>query len=94
MNQLKSAALAMTVAFGIAGAAQAGQQPAQPPPRQMPQSDQTMGPSHMMNQPGQATMMNNPEMRQQMAAMMQACQRMMARMGAEQGAMPGMRQPQ
>lgn len=92
-NQLKSAALALTMAFGIAGVAHASQQPAEPMPRQMPQAGQPTGPQ-MTGQPGQATMMNNPEMRQRMAAMMEACQRMMARTGADQGAMPGMQQPQ
>lgn len=92
-NPLKSAALALTMAFGIAGVAHASQQPAEPMPRQMPQTGQPMGPQ-MTGQPGQATMMNNPEMRQRMAAMMDACQRMMERMGTEQGTMPGMQQPQ
>jgi len=92
-KQLKSAALAVTMAFGIAGVAHANQQPAQPMPRQMPQPTLPMG-QQMMGQPGQASMMNNPEMRQRMATMMQACQRMMSRMGAEQSAMSGVQDRQ
>lgn len=93
-DQLKSAALTLTMAFGIAGVAHASQQPAQPAERQMPQPGQTMGSSQMMGQPSEGSMMNNPEMRQRMAMMMKACQRMMDRMAAEQGPMPGMQQPQ
>lgn len=92
--QMKSAALAITMAFGIASVAHAGQQPAETGQRQMPQVGQSMGQSQMMGQPGQASMMNSPEMRQRMASMMERCQRMMSQMGAEQGAMPPMQDRQ
>ena len=93
ISQLKSAALAVTMVLGIAGVAHASQQPAQPMPRQMPSAGQPMG-SQMMGQSGQTMIMNSPEARQRMATMMQACQRMMERMGSQQSTMPGMQRPQ
>ena len=89
-NQLKSAVLAATIAFGIASVAHASQQPAETSQRQMPASGQSMNQSQMMSQSGQGSMMNNPEMRQRMTAMMERCRRMRSRMGAEPVTMPAM----
>ncbi len=90
--ELRSAALAITMVFGIASVAHASQQPAETGQRQMPRAGQNTGQSPMMGQPGQAPMMNNAQMPQGMAGMMERCRRMMSRTAGEQGVMPPMQQ--
>ena len=80
MKSIKIAALGTLAAIGMATAALAQQ--SNPQPRMTPeQHQQMMSGGGMMGHGNMMTMMNDPEMRQQMSQMMGHCERMMKQTG-------------
>lgn len=88
MKALKIGALGAVTAAGLATGAMAQQSNDQQQPMSTEQHQQMMGRGNMSNMPdmmGMMNMMNDPNMRQQMTAMMGDCQKMMTQMSGMHG---------